>query len=69
LHVLYSLPAETGRRNAIVIIVVVIVKFIPIEETIIVKKYTYKVTKVLVLKNRILKEFITNYNKLFTFKY
>ncbi|EMD68775.1 hypothetical protein COCSADRAFT_80409, partial [Bipolaris sorokiniana ND90Pr] len=44
-------------------------KFILIEETIIVDKYAYKVIKALVLKYRIPKEFITNYNKLFTSKY
>ena len=40
-----------------------------IEETIIVKECAYKVSKVLILEYRILKEFITNCNKLFTFKY
>ena len=41
----------------------------PIEETIIAEEYAYKVTKALVLEYRIPKEFITNYNKLFTSKY
>ena len=41
----------------------------PIEETIMVDKCAYEVTKVLVLEYRIPKEFITNYNKLFTSKY
>ena len=41
----------------------------PIEETIIVEEYAYEVTKALISKHRVLKEFITNYNKLFTSKY
>jgi hypothetical protein len=41
----------------------------PIEEAITAKSCAYKVTKVLVLEYRIPKEFITNYNKLFTSKY
>ena len=41
----------------------------PIEETITADKCMYKVTKALVLEYRIPKEFITNYNKLFTSKY
>ncbi|EMD64118.1 hypothetical protein COCSADRAFT_89251, partial [Bipolaris sorokiniana ND90Pr] len=46
-----------------------VVKFILIEETIIVDKCAYEVIKALVLKYKISKEFITNYNKLFTSKY
>ena len=41
----------------------------PIEETITVEEYAYKVSKALLLEYRIPKEFITNYNKLFTSKY
>ena len=41
----------------------------PIEEIIIVDKCAYEVSKALVLEHRIPKEFITNYNKLFTSKY
>ena len=41
----------------------------PIEEIIIVDECAYKVSKALVLEYGIPKEFITNYNKLFTSKY
>ena len=41
-------------------------KFILIEETITIEEYVYKVSKVLILKYRIPKKFITNCNKLFT---
>ena len=41
----------------------------PIEETIIVEECAYEVTKALVLEHKMPKEFITNYNKLFTSKY
>jgi hypothetical protein len=44
-------------------------KFVLIEETITTEEYVYKVSKVLILEYRILEEFITNYNKLFTSKY
>jgi C4-type Zn-finger protein len=40
-----------------------------IEETIIVEKCSYKVSKVIVLEYRMPKEFITNKDKLFTLKY
>jgi hypothetical protein len=40
-----------------------------IEETITVEECVYKVSKALILEHRILKEFITNCNKLFTSKY
>ena len=39
------------------------------EETITVEECVYKVSKALMLEYRIPKEFITNYNKLFTSKY
>jgi hypothetical protein len=42
---------------------------VPIKETITVEKCAYKVSKALILKHRIPKEFITNCNKLFTSKY
>ena len=41
----------------------------PIEETITAEECAYEVTKALVLEHGIPKEFITNYNKLFTSKY
>jgi len=41
------------------------VKFILIEETAPLRECAYKVTKVLILKYKIPKEFITNYYKLF----
>jgi hypothetical protein len=41
----------------------------PIEELITAKEYAYKVTKALVSKYRVLEEFITDCNKLFTSKY
>ena len=41
----------------------------PIEETITIEECAYKVSKALILEHRIPKEFITNYNKLFTSKY
>ena len=40
-----------------------------IEETITVEEYSYKVSKVIVLEYRMPKEFITNRDKLFTFRY
>jgi hypothetical protein len=40
-----------------------------IEELITTKECAYKVTKALVLKYRVLEEFITDCNKLFTSKY
>jgi len=40
-----------------------------IEETIIVKDYAYKVSKVLILEHSILEEFIIDRDKLFTSKY
>jgi hypothetical protein len=42
---------------------------VPIEELITAKEYAYKVTKTLVSKYRVLEEFITDCNKLFTSKY
>ena len=41
----------------------------PIKETIIVEEYAYEVTKALISKYRVPKEFITNRDKLFTSKY
>ncbi|EMD84687.1 hypothetical protein COCHEDRAFT_1121780, partial [Bipolaris maydis C5] len=46
-----------------------VIKFISIEETIIIEECAYKVTKVLLLEYRIPIKFITNYNKLFISKY
>jgi hypothetical protein len=42
---------------------------VPTEELITTKEYTYKVTKALVSKYRVLEEFIIDCNKLFTSKY
>jgi hypothetical protein len=42
---------------------------VPIEELITAKEYAYKVTKALVSKHRVLEEFITDRDKLFTSKY
>ena len=41
----------------------------PTEETIIAEECEYEVTKVLISKHRVPKEFITNRDKLFTSKY
>jgi hypothetical protein len=41
----------------------------PIEETITIEECVYKASKALILEYKIPKEFITNYNKLFTSKY
>jgi hypothetical protein len=42
---------------------------VPIEKTIIVEDYAYKVSKALILEYRIPKEFIIDRDKLFTSKY
>jgi hypothetical protein len=42
---------------------------VPTEELITAKEYAYKVTKALVSKYRVLEEFITDCDKLFTSKY
>jgi hypothetical protein len=42
---------------------------VPTEELITAKEYAYEVTKALVSKYRVLEEFITDRDKLFTSKY
>ena len=73
MKLLKSLELELARFCDTILVIVdwltKAAKFIPMEETIMVDKCAYEVTKVLVLEYRIPKEFITDRNKLFTSKY
>ena len=66
---------EPGSRRLCDTVLVIVcrhtkeAKFVLTEETITAEECAYKVSKALMLEYRIPKEFITNYNKLFTSKY